>query len=106
MKKWVTALLIAGSGSYAGEFVVQGSGSLTCGIWTASRQTERDWHPHAQWIQGYIAASADLGASLRGRDQEAINLWVDGYCQQNPLNDIIDAARGLVNDLALRSIRP
>ncbi len=102
MEKWLLALLLVSSASHSGQFVVYGSGGLSCAQWAEARKTDDGWYQHGQWIQGYIVARADMGANLRSTDQERINLWVDHYCTQNPLNDVLDAARAMVSELELK----
>ena len=100
---WCSALLLAGS-SLADEYVVLGAGSLRCSQWTQVRESDAEWLPLAQWLQGYLAGRSDMGAQLRTVDEERINLWVDEYCAHNPLHDVLDAARGLVENLAGPSV--
>jgi len=106
MKKWLLVLVLVSSASESGEFVVYGSGAISCGKWSAARKTEDDWPQHGQWIQGYLVARAEMGANLQRTDQERINLWVDDYCKGNAMNDILDAARVLVDELEQKPSQP
>jgi hypothetical protein len=106
MKSWLLALCVVSSICYSGEFVVHGSGGLSCGRWTEDRKADDDWYKHGQWIQGYTVARADMGARLQRTDQERINLWMDTYCQQYPLNDLLDGARAMVLELELPPLNP
>jgi hypothetical protein len=82
--------------------VVYGSGvGVSCGTWWAER---RDVVLHAdatQWVLGFLSGVSASGPVLKQSDHNAIELWIDNYCQANPLDKLATAAAKLVLVLRL-----
>lgn len=93
----VTSLAFAGP-SYA-EYTEYGSGVNSCGSWVKWRKTESGWHQDGQWVNGFISAAGYFGKELKKVDSDAMLVFMDNYCQQNPLNKIGDGAKALVREL-------
>ena len=59
----------------------------------------------SDWVNGYLTGRQDGAFGLTERqvsDVNARDVWIDNYCQANPLDILTDAARGLWNELASR----
>lgn len=83
-----------------GNLTVMGTGTLSCGAWTAARRDPYSTQARAeqQWILGYIVgiSDADKMDPLKGTDPESVSAWIDNYCAANPLKDQIEAARAFM----------
>ena len=78
-------------------------GRPDCGVWL-SKQRETD----KAWLLGYVSA---ISMSEQGRlsgasdpfskisSVEQIFVWMNNYCQRNPLKDISDGANRLFSEL-------
>ncbi len=55
------------------------------------------------WIAGYITAynlhKPDVYSILGNADMESAQLWMDKYCQENPLNKLADGMEILTIEL-------
>ena len=78
-------------------------GGASCGTWVKESKVE-GWPRlvNRSWLMGYLSglvveSNRDV---LRGTDAESLYLWVDNYCQSNPLKDIDDAGYILFQELA------
>jgi len=83
--------------SYA--YTEYGSGVSSCGAWVNDRKTSSAWHQNGQWVNGFVSAAGYFGKTLKNVDSDAILVFMDNYCQQNPLNSIGDGAKALVREL-------
>jgi hypothetical protein len=78
-----------------------GTGSYSCGSWTAWRREGRA-QLLEQWILGFLTgvgfARVNLDGidPLNGVDAQAIWAWMDNYCQANPLHDVWKAGADFV----------
>lgn len=82
---------------------VQLRGYASCGQWVAGNSGR----PYSQftnraWLLGYLSGLASTSRKdiLNGVDNESIFLWVDNYCQTNPLGNTINAGGDLFKALA------
>ena len=83
---------------------VYGSGNSSCGRWTATRGVDSkrqptEWVEHLvmeAWTQGFVTGAGAMGSSQKETDSSAIELWIDQYCSQHPLETIHDTAVHLV----------
>src|SRR5262249_41665691 len=82
-----------------GRYVVYGSGTITCGKWTAERQEPSLHTGRLNWVLGYITGAAWQGETIRLTDSDGIDQWLDRYCAQNPLVKLEDATKALISDL-------
>jgi len=85
-----------------GTFSIQGASS--CGNWVKFRK-EDGWAAAGlqAWIAGYISAfntqTPDVYSILGSTDLESALLWMDKYCQENPLKDLADGMFVLTDEL-------
>lgn len=85
--------------SAQGVYIV---GGKSCGEWIKYRQ-DGGWDKTVvqNWLMGYLSGIA-VGARkdfLRRAEGESVYLWVDQYCNANPLDRVATAADKLVNEL-------
>ena len=79
-------------------------GALSCGEWVKERK-EDGWETVVtiSWVSGYLTAynllAPDTYNILGNTDRESVYLWIDNYCQANPLNDLSDAMVHLAIEL-------
>ena len=53
---------------------------------------------YMEWVFGYLSGVQEVVA-LNSTDNVAIMVWINNYCQANPLNDIGTAAQKLLIEL-------
>jgi len=90
-----------------GEYKIRGSGSQSCGSWTAAKE-KGNWDRvvFLSWVGGYLTAYSrwvekDYRGSVTTSDSEGAWAWVDNYCRDNPLDNVALAASELI--LALKA---
>ena len=71
-----------------------------CGEWLSKTR-----EPDRAWLLGYISGLSTtnrLGGDPLAKVNSAqqIFVWVDNYCQKNPLKDVADGAQALFFELA------
>jgi hypothetical protein len=92
-------LMTASVGAKARDVAIIGAGSDSCGTWTAQRQNTQG-PSNRQWILGFISGAAFYGEGnidpLNERDAQAVWAWVDNWCQNNPLEPMVMAGKGIV----------
>ena len=93
---------------------VYGPGSASCSEWTIARQRHTDQElGFVYWVGGYVsgfnafAADDAFGAQMPGHvtgtsDMYGMAAWVDNYCQQNPLDSVVQATTALIKTLMVR----
>ncbi len=85
--------------------VVLGPGSASCVTWNGDRQrNESHSQLNQSWVLGFVTAynlykPVSQGGSLKPMDSRAMMVWIDNYCDANPLKDIFDAAQALIEDM-------
>jgi hypothetical protein len=76
-----------------------GAGTKTCGAWVEKRK-EDDHFAMAQWMLGYVSAAGYYGDfRLRESEGQALVVWMDNYCQQNPLETFEKGVQKLIDSL-------
>jgi len=79
-------------------------GRISCGDWVKDRK-EESWAltANSSWLSGYITAynirTPDVYNILGSTDMESVRLWMDKYCQENPLSKLVDGMSVLTNEL-------
>jgi len=89
---------------------VVGEGNTSCGSWVDLRRRQPDTIlTQAAWVLGFVTAisykssqNRNITEALSGGD---VDHWVDNYCTQHPLDQIVDAAIALSEELGKRSKR-
>jgi hypothetical protein len=107
---WGLAIVSALMGSASAENkTVYGAGMITCAEWQQYRSSgNKPGSYQAQaWIDGYLSGSNSSG---NGPDfiapkptDIAYYAWIDNYCAQNPLNQLMVAAFRLKQELLSRA---
>lgn len=92
-------LILSPMVSYAGA-MVYGAGNKTCGSYVKASKMEKMIFKN--WFFGFASASsASLDKDvLSGRDPDAIELWLDNYCNNNPLDTFFTASLKLLTELS------
>jgi hypothetical protein len=75
-------------------------GLLTCGQWHEAAHSRVQRAIYAGWVYGYVTAvnnyvTPDMGLHISGDQARA---YIDHYCDQNPLHDLVRAAAALVDE--------
>lgn len=83
-------------------------GARSCGDWLKYKPTGEDkaWPRMVaeSWLVGYLSGIAvGVGKdALKGASASSLFVWMDNYCQANPLDDIDDGGNKLYFELAKR----
>ncbi len=90
--------------TYAQERIVTGHGYNSCGAWAEARNKGKLVSmPFEAWVQGYLSGINGLDYFktdiLKDSDYKSWFVWIDNYCQQNPLEKISMAALQLAGEL-------
>ena len=92
-------IMISGSGRaflQNGYFDAVGQGNSSCGAWTAARSggVVRALG-FEQWVLGFISGIGSARADanpLNGMDADGIWAWIDNYCREHPIDELLTAA--------------
>jgi hypothetical protein len=82
-------------------------GARSCGKWVNAKEEDGwYWTVLQGWVAGYITA-ANLWIPgkydwLEGSDLDGAMLWIDKYCNENPLSNTTDAMKILMRELGAR----
>jgi len=90
-----------------GDYAVEGAGVRSCAEYHTDKQHDNSMHYiNLNWAKGFITGvnyirvetleSSQLGAGL---DLDALTLWIDNYCLENPRATLSDASAALVTEL-------
>ena len=95
------AFILTVCASTLSAHAVEIRGARSCGKWIAG-QADGQSASNEAWLVGFMSGLAfqsnqDL---LKGTDNESITLWVNNFCQKNPLENLVTAAETLANELA------
>ena len=79
---------------------IQLHGVQSCGVWVHDRSTKDDDYVKT-WLLGYLSGLAEGYEQdyLLHADNQSIYLWMDNYCQANPLEHIGAGADQLAVEL-------
>ncbi len=102
----ICAVVIAGLvgvSTLAEATPILGSGAASCGTWNADRQRNQPLSQQSQaWVLGFVTAynvyQRSAGNMSIPTDTRRLMVWVDNYCDANPLKDIVDAAKTLIDE--------
>ena len=90
-----------------GDYAVEGAGVKTCDVYRIDRKSKSSMHYiNLNWAKGFISGVNYIHAETRGNtqlgaglDQDALTLWLDNYCHDNPGKTLSDASAALVSTL-------
>ena len=86
---------------------VQMLGTPSCGEWvTETRKNSATSIAFGFWLTGYLSGIAYGSGKdvLKDRpDREGLLLWIENYCQKNPLSKVNEAAQELARELLKKS---
>ena len=81
-------------------YQIYGEGTSSCGE-CISERSSGNWHSKGQWMLGVISAVGYYGVyDLKRTDSRAFAVWIDNYCQKNPLDDFSKGVYSLIEELA------
>ena len=104
----LAATLVCGAVAPARAYTMTGSGSDSCGAWTANHRAYglgggrpcayQDFLQQSGWLFGFLSGVGSQGINnpLNGTDAEGVLAWIDNYCQAHPLAKTVDAANAFV----------
>jgi len=83
------------------HMVGYGAGGPSCGKWLAERKGT-NWYTMGQWLLGWLTAAGyyNVRGGLRETDSDAATAWVDNYCREHPLDNLVVAPGHLVDELS------
>lgn len=87
-----------------------GEGGASCGSYVESKQDQTERYFYFAWVNGFLTGVNRYQKSevkifnglydvKRGRDDEALMLWLDNYCNKNPLDSFFRAVIMLKDEL-------
>jgi hypothetical protein len=90
-----------------GHYVVLSMGTKTCGEYVSDfKADERGKLDNSIWVAGFLTAyniyTKGTKNISRNTDPAAWDLWINNYCERNPLDQVADAAVALVKELKSR----
>ena len=83
--------LMTSAAMAAPHSLVAGAGAISCGSWTADRQTLMNTN-EVQWVLRFLSGAG----APEGMDSEAVAGWLDTYCRAHPLKNLSYAASAFV----------
>lgn len=100
IKRLIVILCVSFSAPAWSEYTQYGVGNKSCGEWVSERSSG-DWHSKGQWMLGVVSAVGYYGVrNLKETDSQAFAVWMDNYCQKNPLEEFGTGVYELVEALA------
>lgn len=87
-----------------------GEGNASCGKYVESKNDEIQRYIYLVWLNGYLTAFNQYQSNKlkifngshdvkRGLDLEALMLWLENYCRENPLDPYLKAIMMLRDEL-------
>ena len=111
MRKLICIALAVISVSAFANGPILGAGATTCGKWVEGRKAGT-YHLQLNWVLGFISSynhyvDAYLGKGKNGvfgtADHNSVAVWMDNYCQKNPLESVYSGSVGLTEELKSRA---
>ena len=104
MKKLLLIVILMCTNAVYAQTVIQTQSSVDCGLWVNSRKTNS-----AIVLESYLIGTVNglaLGASIdiwRGTNKllvstEQFYLWMDNWCQKNPLKETLEGVFDFANE--------
>lgn len=108
----MAVLLVAAAHAQAnGDVGTYGAGTSSCGNWLEEkRKIDRgefsaSYYVGISWVQGYLSAwgvaLAAADVKLKKTDSDAMAAFIENYCRENPLEDLLVASTELVMALKI-----
>jgi hypothetical protein len=95
----VSSIAALAQGGREADRTIYGAGTNSCSSWTEAREGDM-WFTSGQWILGFVSAANQYSKVPPVKtDARSLASWVDDYCRENPMSDLADAARELVDRL-------
>ena len=103
--------LFGASVSLAGEAPMAGYSAATtsCGEFIESRKVIGNDHDYRIWLDGYFTAVNKYAEGItihegaidvkNGHDNKSLMLWLENYCNENPLDNFLQATFALQRKL-------
>lgn len=102
----LAALLFAGAASADDDtpYALFSFEDTSCGAWASSADEPFTRLQYTIWIRGYVSgfnsARPEQGVSIGNMpSSDTLELYIDKYCREKPLNDFTDTAYKLVREL-------
>ena len=101
-------MLLAPNSAASDEMAVVGPGALSCGKIIASMEADKIGRAaYFFWAQGFLSGlnfeySPDFEFSTDLSDHDALMLWLENYCKENPLDRYYIAIEYLWVELRFR----
>jgi hypothetical protein len=87
-----------------GAYTQYGNYKVSCGTLTSSSGLQKG--AYTAWIMGFVSGAgygySISGTTLAETDYEGGAAWIEKYCSEHPLDEIVNAAIALVKELAAR----
>ena len=109
MKKYlnIAALFVClmGGSVHAQPLIIFSYEEMSCGAWAKSAQGHETVRAqYDAWVRGFISgsnwATPNHQIPFQGKDFSAtISLYIDKYCRENPLKDMVGGTMELVEEL-------
>jgi len=105
-KRHIAALILTLMVGNAYSVIVMGARS--CGDWIKNKPIglDKNWARVVSeaWLVGYLSGMASSSGKdiLRDMTASSIFVWMDNYCQANPLDDLDDGGSKLMAELVRR----
>ena len=89
--------------AHANDFMVYGVGNESCGTYVSEAHNSSAKNLHVTWASGYLTAmgvwQAVENRAMAKTDVDAIEVWLNNYCQAHPLRDFASAVGELARTL-------
>jgi len=84
-----------------------GTGTLSCKVWLTGvedfkKGNVRPFVTRLMWVDGFVSASGWYGTTMKEVDNDDMATIVSHYCNENPADQISDAAKALVKKLEIK----
>jgi len=104
-------LLFSGSAAFARAGVVYGAGTISCGKWQQYRSSDNKGNVYQTeaWVDGFLSGfnfeDGEPDFLAPKPDAIAFYAWIDNYCREKPLDEVIQATVALKKELVARAKR-
>ena len=79
---------------------IYGAGADSCEKWISTGKRDELFFARANWVLGYLTAVNRYARTPpKPTGADAVEIWLDNYCESHPLEDLDKAAAILVAEL-------